>query len=292
MLTEVQNRFITFVRERETARVSRTLGQNRPWCSDPIINEFKFCNVNREHDRVTRWIAKHVRPHLRKTHISTAVAQLYICRIFNEPATIEKIFPVNPDKALKTLQAMRNSGQKVLRGAYLCVPHGTSNAGRSTEEYFLDNMKKLLTHSRDLDRCFTLEQVAEVMRQVDGIGDFITNQVITDLRYTPGAYKWDCRDWPDWETFVLAGPGTRRGLNRYLGAGGVGTRRFPKIAGDCQPLLLKIRDNLRLVLPDDIAEHFRDPNNLSNCFCEFDKYERVRQQLAEGSRITVHRYAS
>lgn len=284
MLTPVQSRFVTFVTERENVRLAKERGLPQPWTKDLVLRDYKFCNVNREHDAVTKWIGKHVRPVLAKEKLATAVAHLYLCRIFNEPTVLGKVFPfTHYGSAQNKLTAIRAEGGKILRGAYYCVPHGASNAGRAPEEYFLDVGQKLA--KLPFGGMITLEQVATLMRSISGIGDFISNQVITDLRYQK---PWG-EHWRDWGSFVLAGPGTRRGLNRYLGAEDDRARKFPKLTGDCQDLILGIRDSLQEQFPAYINFQFEDPNNLSNCFCEFDKYERACQQLASKQRITIRK---
>lgn len=284
-LSPVQERFVAFVKAREEARHLKMVDELSP---DPIIAQFKFCNVNREHDAVTRWIDAHVRPRLDGYALVDQVAQLYICRILNEPAVLREVFPVTDvARAKAKLRAIKARGDKILRGVYLCVPHGTSNVGVPVEDYFLDIYRRLAR--LDYGRPKLLASVADTMRTVDGVGDFIANQVCTDLRYQPCHGGVDGR-WRDWLSFVLAGPGTRRGLNRYQGATGVETRRFPKLAGDCAPLLLQIREDLQHEFCNEIQYHFLDINNLSNCFCEFDKYERVRAQHINNERITCKRY--
>ena len=52
--------------EREKIRFKKeNLGEDPPWTDDPILQEFKFCQVFREDDRPTRWFAKHIREPLR-----------------------------------------------------------------------------------------------------------------------------------------------------------------------------------------------------------------------------------
>ena len=252
---------------------------------DPILSNYRFCNVNREHDTVTRWIAKHVRPVLSYENLSTAVSHLYVCRIFNEPAILNKIMPLTHfPSARKRLHAMKTEGHKLLRGAYMCVSHGAENRGKSTIDYFMDHAEQLAR--LPFSDCNTLHQVAKKMKHVKGIGDFIANQVCTDLRYQS---PW-AKEWLDWTTFVLAGPGTKRGLNRYYGHEDDRTQLFPGYRGDCQEALRQIRYDLRQEFSAKINDYFTDINNLSNCFCEFDKYERARHQYLNNKRITLRKY--
>jgi hypothetical protein len=53
--------FTHFINEREYARLRKEgkVSVARPL--DPIIAKYRFCNVRREDDRVTRWIAENWR---------------------------------------------------------------------------------------------------------------------------------------------------------------------------------------------------------------------------------------
>lgn len=283
-MTPVQHRFIYWIKERESIRLARNAGDRPPWTKDPILRDFRFCNVNREHDAVTAWIAQYVRPQLVDTTLDDAIVQLYACRVFNDPAVLATIIPVDSTRVLvERLQRRKAAGLKILRGAYLVVPHGTR---MPVEEFYADvisTLRHVLRKNRTpLD---SLQSVADVMRTVKGISDFMANQVCADLRY---ARPWNLR-WPDWGTFVLAGPGTLRGLLRW--GGGKPTPRGAKghrSARDADPraTLLAIRAAIDPRLPRGIAGHLQDPNNLANCFCEFDKYERARDGNAQLRRFT------
>lgn len=290
-MTEIQHLFVRFVTERERIRELRAAGHPAPWTHDTLLRECRFCNVNREHDAVTIKVDQLVRRkavELRWT-LAETVAQIHFARTFNEPAVLEDVglLCARPGDTVKRLQAMVRNGRKVLRGAYLVIPHGTAHKGVSPHEYFPHVSHKLRKAIDRVDETEHLAEVADTMTQTDGIGEFMANQVVTDLRYIAGGHI----RWKDWDTFVLAGPGTRRGLNRFMGAeGGLPSgRKFPKMAGDCAPLLLQIRADLRGETTPTIDDHFQDPNNLSNCFCEFDKYCRGRQQLLTGQRLTLRR---
>jgi hypothetical protein len=280
-MTEVQKRFIAFVEAREDARLNRLNKNPRPWSTDPIVNTYKFCNVNREHDAVTRWIAENVRPKLVDGSLNEAIRQLVLCRVFNQPEALGAIMPVtNYPRTKKKLLKMKKSGAAIFRGAYIVVVHGKDKEGVNTSDYYLDRVREM--KRMDFSRFHYLYEVAEMLSTVPGLGDFMVNQVCADLRYQS---PWG-KSWKDWGAFVLAGPGTRRGLNRYCHD----AHDASQIKGNCQPLLLEIRDLLEGEVSTGVVKHFRDPNNLSNCFCEFDKYERVRSQIANNERTTIHKY--
>lgn len=273
--------FKYFITEREEIRKNRGAKLAQPWTKDPILQTYRFCNVNREHDAVTRWMATHVRPTLdAERSLRKIVVQLLLCRVFNEPETLKVLFPFDDRRRTHdAVQELRAMGKKVFRGAYIVVPHGTAGLGRSTEDYFLEIADKV--REKDFSKVCTLRGVADVLTSIHGIGDFLANQVCTDLRY-----QKITRGWSDLTTFVLAGPGTRRGLYRYMH--NYQREHSPGVKGDCQPLLMRIRQALWTRQGSCL---FSDPNNLSNCFCEFDKYMRARAQVLAGNRVTLHRYA-
>lgn len=296
--TNIQEKFVWFVQMREAMRVHKEAGLPAPHSPDPILANHHFCNINREHDRVTRWIHENVRVKIADMSLNHIVPTLLVCRIFNEPACLAEVLP-DPRRwtcagVLAAVEARRARGDKAMRGAYLMVPHGVNGKGQKPEAYYLRVVDNLMM-SQDF-QVFELKDVAERLMSLGHIGDFVSNQVCTDLRYVPGYNLKDITDptrtWFDWSEFVLGGPGTRRGLNRYLGATSTeaGNRKFPKLTGPCQPHLLQIREDIQHRLPLDIQEYFMDPNNLSNSFCEFDKYCRAEEQVQAGKAFTLRHY--
>jgi hypothetical protein len=264
----VWQRLCYFVAAREQAHQYKVLlGGPPPHSDDPFISRFRFCNMDREKDTVTRWIAEHVRPILQGRPLGDQIAQSFVCRVLNEPATLAQIMPVGDVQiAVEKLRAMHNAGFKLLRGAYLTPVHGRGGHGRDVSGYFLPMMDQIRWAFRGLrdDHPICLSSVAQGLQEIKGIGAFIANQVITDLRYLP---PW--RDAPDWETFVLCGPGTLRGLNRYYGMP-LDTRR-PRAVEE----VLRLRDCLRGVFAGRGYEiNWADPNNTANMLCEWDKWER------------------
>lgn len=260
-----KRRFMYFIEAREDARYGKeVVGGKPPYSTDPIIAQYRFCNINREDDTVTKWIAQHVRSReLTRTEMVTSLA---IARIYNEPNTLKCILPYQSLELSKaTLELLRKDGEKLMRGAYMTGAHGTKNKGVNVIDYYhkafveIEKLPWLL--------CDSLASVAERLVQVEGMGSFFANQICTDLRYTE-----HYADAPDWSTFILCGPGTRRGIDRWDGL------KNPK-GGRTQSYyctkLLEIREELRKTFDHEAVEYFRDPNNLANSFCEWDKYERV-----------------
>jgi hypothetical protein len=108
------------------------------------------------------------------------------------------------------------------------------------------------------------------LRQCDGMGEFMSAQVVADVKYVE-----PLRGARDWMTFAASGPGSRRGLNRVLGRPTDAYWQEENWRGALHKLHDTIRPDLERIGLGDL--HAQD---LQNCLCEFDKFERVR--LGEG----------
>ena len=64
-IAEELDRYFYWQEERESIRKKKENDLQPPWTNDPILQEFKFCQVYREEDRTTRWLRKHIREPLR-----------------------------------------------------------------------------------------------------------------------------------------------------------------------------------------------------------------------------------
>jgi hypothetical protein len=116
------------------------------------------------------------------------------------------------------------------------------------------------------EKCKTLESVALLIQDARGFGPFLANQITTDLRYTE-----HFKNASDWETFVLCGPGTKKGLCRFFGMP-------PKKGGTQNRAAIQLRAAREILAPhlkSPFNDYFRDPNNVTNSFCEFSKYART-----------------
>jgi len=275
------SQFLYFIREREKARLRLPV-------DDEIVGKYRFCNVNREHDRVTRWIAANWRT-AKFSSLQEAVKLMGVARIFNTPTCLSRISPeavleCSLQQLIDRFDVLRDSGIKLFRGAYMMPVHG-KNAhlpGMTAHRYYLEGLDSAVSQLTGKEN--RLGAVAEVLMYGKGIGDFIANQIVTDLRYTA---PWgDC--WLDWEEFILCGPGTRRGLDRFHGRSAEGTLNQPHYIAE----LKKVRKTLYPQFNAFERGAFMDPNNLSNCFCEFDKWCRAGSQLEAGKNINLTLYSA
>lgn len=267
------DRLVAFIVERESVRKRREAGEPRPWTSDPILQTYRFCNVHREDDEVTKWI----RVNWREPYSSCEDLWHLMClaRWVNEPGTLRqyqernKKFPAWNRKSLVEVHGLRQGlGVRFYNPAYMITTAGTR---QDKLEYVcdkLDNLWKSRSGFRPRKED-TLNSWHMLLSGFDGLGSFLAGQVVADMRYVD-----PLRQASDWQTFACSGPGSRRGLNRALGR----NPKAPWCESDWRQAHYKLQVRVSQILRRHRIElHGQD---LQNVCCEWDKYERIR--LGEG----------
>ena len=259
-----------FIKERHAVYTRRAAGLSKPWTNDPILLNYRFCNVYRELDTQTIWFAKNWRKPA-ATDPDLWFASLVFRFINWSETAVELGYPVpwDPYHFKTVLQSRMNVGKKVYSGAYMISTHGVKEEKAT---YLASSLSKIWTR-RDLVRYRrgqSLENFHAVLSELFDVGSFIAGQVIADAKYA-GAMK----NAPDWWTFAASGPGSRRGLNRVLE--NPVDRPWKEAAWRSTLAELQAEIDPRIEAAYMPLLHAQD---LQNCLCEFDKYERVR--LGEG----------
>lgn len=245
----------------------------KPWTTDPILLEYRFCNVYRELDRETTWIRDNWREPL-KDH-SYLFFAMTVARIVNWSPTLEEMrLPVPFDRGdfVRVINKRMAQGQQVWTGAYMITTHGQPIP---KQHYYADKVLKPIWDKRK-ELCprdgDTLASFHTRMAAQEGIGSFLAAQVVADTKWH-GPLK-NARDWWEW---AAMGEGSRRGLNRVFDRPykqrmnpQVWQRDFDTLWCEVNKVIINGRTNLLMI----------DAQDLQNCLCEFDKYERVR--LSQG----------
>jgi hypothetical protein len=102
-----------------------------------------------------------------------------------------------------------------------------------------------------------MEAAFKWLNQFNGWGQFMSYQVIVDMRHTPLLQSA-----PDVATFAAFGPGTTRGLNRLHNRHIDVKPNKATMQGEVTEL--RVMNEIEL-----------EASDICNCLCEFDKYERV-----------------
>lgn len=272
--------------------------------ADPIFQQYKFCNVFRELDRVTVWIREHIRePFADHEHLWFMLA---IARFINWPPTLERLINstratwpnqdgFRPENMAAHMEALKAAGHKVETGAYMIraesrreKPWYSWSKQRYVSEVALGGPWRDRHVIRDLleNRSYRpLQLVWEVFsgnRPPEaalgwvGWGGFMAGQVVADLRHT----RYLC-DAPDVGHWAPIGPGSSRGLNRL--AGRPLNRLVKQEAG------LAEMQRLQYIVNLNTAPHVppMELMDIQNALCETDKYLRVRN--GEGRPRALYR---
>lgn len=197
-------------REREAIRRRRLSGATPPWSDDPVFNQWRFCNVNREDDKTTIWFRENVRGKLSsKVKLIRAVLAF---RWFNLIPVGERIADLLVGTWDRKLARKRLRGIKpITNGAYMV----NTPKGYNKLDGVLECIDLVSPHLPALAWGWTgrttLERAWQDLKQLPRVGSFVAYEAVTDLRWTPALDRA-----PDILTWAAAGPGCAKGLGYVL----------------------------------------------------------------------------
>lgn len=267
---------IYWINERERIRLAKESGVPPPWSDDPIFQTTYFTNVRREDDKVTKWIAEHIRERVPSREFLAPL--LTLARMFNLPSHLE----VLPDpaeygqyefwapRAKELTLAHRAKGEKLFNGAYLITTCGVKMDKVDYVYRVADDVNHLVQRGARIG--LALPQVGDAFQSlskahlqlmtVNGLGSFLAAQVVADLKNTKNSGLENASDWWTW---CAPGPGSLRGIRAVEGYQGTSEGHFLPAAG---ALYASILDYLNV---GDL--HMQD---FQNCLCEFSKFAKVK----------------
>lgn len=263
-----------WVKEREAVRARKDRGDPFPWTDDQIIGTYRFCNVRREDDRVTKWIAENVRAPFADNR--NLWLMLCIARQINWPDTLFKLissgnlaWPVDdafqPEIMAEVMNGIAATGAKVFTGAYIITAPQDKGA-KKTDHVALNTIGRLWRDRAKFESllrsCPYMRHVHSELMQYNGWGPFLAYQAVVDMRFThllSGA--------PDVGTWAAAGPGTIRGLNRVAGRDTATPLSQDRALREIVTWWPKIKDATGVEM---------DLSDVPNVMCETDKYLRVK----------------
>jgi hypothetical protein len=269
--------FVAFVKERHRIYERRNAGKPKPWTKDTILQSYRFCNVYREFDRVTIWIQANWRtPWRDDPNIWFA---MIVARFVNWPDSLYELSSAvhngskinwSPRNFKLELESRAKLGEKVWSGAYMI--NAVGGEGRTKAAYIAERvLTPIWERRKEGQNAFIashgcgLAEAHNWLSQFRGMGSFMAAQVVCDVKYTPSlAYA------RDWWTWAAPGPGSLRGMSR-VEFGDLNTKYTD---ADWREALAMLQHKI-----DPIIEKAKMPRihaqDLQNCLCEFDKYQRV-----------------
>lgn len=296
--------YLYFIKERMNIFWRKYNGGSEPYSDDEILQKYKFTNAYRVLDRSSQYMVKNVIYNGVKYSREDMFWRILIYKHFNLPQTWEYLVSELGDITLSTKTSDIIDSTMNLNGLQaIYSPAYTQACPMMRKDYFLEEFSLQKTSKKNeiyltifdkefkernkMGNCLeskSFEDLVNRLKNVLSFGDFISYQIAQDLNYS------NIVDF-DMNSFNSAGGGTINGIKRTFDLSG-------KVEfGD---IVVWVFENMKRLQEEysnkfDIDLEYKPlPNyklqvpDLSNCFCETDKYLRGKgfeTKGIEGKRI-------
>lgn len=267
--------YFAYLRERYRVFLQKENGNPPPWTKDPIISNYRFCNVFREDDKVTRWYAKHIRePMVAQVKGGDLVFATIVFRLFNRIETTERLLKAgvfcdwDKNKAKRAVKDL----SPVVSPAYIIIGRPGFNKADGIIEILDDIYGFRFDLYEYIHKHKSIEAACLEISKFERMGMFLAYEVACDLRYSPVL-----ADATDKLTWANPGPGAARGLSRMIGEDkGYFNRNSPR---DRDTMMRLMQELLKKANEDKLWPK-RWPRwemrEVEHGLCEFDKYLRAK----------------
>jgi hypothetical protein len=208
-----------FASERQQMFTRRVGGEPGPWTADPILREFKFCNVFRAADRVSQYMIRDVCYQDEPCTPEDRLFQIVAFRTFSKSATWRAVrdvvgrYPVLDDLAdgafTNALDQARQRNRGLYTGAFiLCATDAYSQSAKHRNH--IELFRHMFLHDQlgaKLLEAGSLREVYDLLHGYPLMGDFMSYQTTIDLNYS-ALIGYSEND------FTQAGPGALRGIRK------------------------------------------------------------------------------
>jgi len=285
---EVFDTYWYFAAERQNIFFKRLSGEKAPWSSDPILQEYKFCNTYRASDRVSQFLIKDVIcKNINELSAEDLLLRIFFFRLLNKIETwksLENKFGTltlknfDRNNISKFLSDEMESGAKIYGNAFILCATKAFGFDKKHDNHLalIESLFKNKTSSRLLNSK-SLEELFNNLKELPLIGDFMAYQIAIDLNYST-LFDFNEND------FTIAGPGAVRGIKKM----------FPNANKN------EYRSKIMFMVENQDSEFerlgikFKDlfgrklqTIDCQNLFCETDKYCRVKYPELKSNRSRI-----
>ncbi|MCD0446247.1 hypothetical protein LO763_21785 [Glycomyces sp. A-F 0318] len=284
-----------FAAERQQAFMRRVDDAPWPWTNDPILQEYKFCNVFRASDRVSQYMIRDVCYHEEPCTPEDRLFQIVAFRTFSKIETWQSVrsflghYPTLDDLAngtfTKALEQAKTDNGGLYTGAFiLCASdaYGQRSKHLNHVELFRHMFLREDLAARMLE-AKSLREIYELLHTYPLMGDFMSYQVSIDLNYSALINFSE-------DEFTQAGPGALRGIKKvFEDLGDYRPADVIKWMVDNQELEFKKLD----LTFDGLWGRPLHAIDCQGLFCETDKYCReARPELASARKRIKARFSA
>lgn len=288
--TKVLRYFYDFLVERYNIHLKKDVfGENAPWTDNPILKDYRFTNIRREHDRETKWVIDKI-VNSPEVSYSDKLLNCILFRLYNKHETagliemplefskgmnlegyrkqFDKASKVYPNRVFFT-SAFYTTGMRNALKKFTGEENGCMRPLKFVYYlYEIGFVKKILS-------CKRPDEVMSELTKLPGIGDFLAYQIFVDFTYI--------EEFPFSENeFTVAGPGCKMGLGFLFDNTDAMTPEeclfWLRNRINSGKLFKQIGKTLDLeALFRDLPKYDRKMNvmSLENCMCELSKYTRA-----------------
>ena len=292
---EVFRYYFYFIQERMNIFWRRCEGK-RVLTKDPILREYKFTNVYRVCDRVSQYLLRYViYKDVERYTPEDMLLRILVFKIFNKIETWEFLKQTYGEITLqhfdtRKISALLSERQRVapiFNNAYMMTgSHKRYDHLPTKHEKWLTMVNEELIGEGIIYKVLkahSLEEIYLLLRGCSFLGGFLAYQYTIDLNYSPYINF-------DENTFVVAGIGAIRGINKCFISHGNSYEDAIRYTKE-HFKELQAKYGYREFKP--LEGHEPTLLDLQNCFCETDKYLRVKiPNLLVGNKRIKQKYKS
>jgi hypothetical protein len=248
---------------------------------DEILQKYRFCNIRRRHDRVTKWLLQYYYTN----NIGDVWFKALIARIFNWPPTLDylmkndliphRVEEFEAERMIEFLQILEAGKFKIFNAAYVVYPtHKKGSKCENIVKYILEPTLELADEIRCGIEWDSIETTTKALSKGYGLSTFMAGQVTADLSYIMG----ELINAHDLYTWAPMGPGSVKGLNRLH------NRPADKKLSEEQ-FLSELNSARKYLIKAEKDYHDLTLHDVQNIFCEFSKYMKVKDGLGTPKQI-------
>lgn len=247
-----------WITERYAMKLRREAGEF-PWSADPYMATVRYCNVHREDDAVTKWFREYW------NRADDEAWKFTLGRLINLTSTLEHIrLPTatgDLEEVRQCLHDWKARGNKTFTSVYTI-----STCGERIDK--IDYVIGLVGAMQNAGEpeYFTLSNTHAQLTCVPGLGDFLSGQIIADMKNTVGHPLCEAEDFYSW---CAPGPGSINGLRCFFPGRRITKPHFHRAMAECRAAVDPL---IPSYIPRISAQDFQ------NCLCEFSKYYRVKYE--------------
>lgn len=255
-----------WITEREAIRKAKDAGAPKPWTLDPIMQSWRFTNVRRADDLVSRQLYTQF---YQDDSPTTQLVAATLGRLINWPETLMEVTSgehfrlEHLENAGDILHARSKRGEKIHSAAYIIpgVP------GFTKIDSVLLTVERVRQSAETIFSSTKRETWSNLM-EIEFLGSFLAGQIVCDLGDLQSG-----RGWPDRATFAPVGPGSARGMNYLKGR----PRNLAVTQDQFDRELPQLIAVLAPEIPDIVKDRQLTASDFQNCTCEYSKIASAKE---------------